>query len=245
MGNTAVRIALLEDDAQQAKLVSLWLEAAGHACQHFESGKLFIKNVSHDSFDLLLLDWNLPDIDGDEVLSWVRQRVDWHIPVLFVTSRDSEEDIVHVLERGADDYMVKPIRRGELLARVAALARRSQGTGKEKEKIETGDLTLDLVHRSILRGGEPIELTGKEFDLALFLVKHIGRILSRGHILESVWGRSPDINTRTVDTHVSRIRKKLDLNPERGWRLSAIYQHGYRLERIDHGTGESVPEPSS
>jgi DNA-binding response OmpR family regulator len=239
-----VRIALLEDDAQQAQLVSLWLEAAGHACQHFESGKSFIKNVSHDSFDLLLLDWNLPDIDGDEVLSWVRQRVDWHIPVLFVTSRDSEEDIVHVLERGADDYMVKPIRRGELIARVAALARRAQGTPKDHEKIETGDLTLDLVHRSISRGGEAIELTGKEFDLALFLIKNTGRILSRGHILESVWGRSPDINTRTVDTHVSRIRKKLDLNPERGWRLSAIYQHGYRLERIDRGTGEAVPEPT-
>jgi DNA-binding response OmpR family regulator len=235
-----VRIALLEDDAQQAKLVSLWLEAAGHACQIFEAGKTFIKTVSHDSFDLLVLDWNLPDISGDEVLAWVRQRVDWRIPVLFVTARDSEEDIVHALERGADDYMIKPIRRMELLARISALGRRVQGNGGERDIIDTGDLVFDLAGRTITRGGEPIELTGKEFELALFLIKHTGRILSRGHILESVWGRSPDLNTRTVDTHVSRIRKKLDLNPERGWRLSAIYQHGYRLERIERGADESA-----
>lgn len=234
-----MRIALLEDDPQQSELVSLWLSAVGHHCQTYDSGKLFIKNVSHDSFDLLVLDWNLPDIDGDEVLHWIRQHVDWRIPVLFVTARDSEADIVHALEQGADDYMIKPIRRAELIARVSALGRRVHGNGKERETIDTGDLTLDLVRRSISRDGQAIELTGKEFELALFLVKHTGRILSRGHILESVWGRSPDLNTRTVDTHISRIRKKLDLNPERGWRLSAIYQHGYRLERIEKGAEET------
>lgn len=228
-----MRIALLEDDSHQAELLNLWLEAAGHTSTIFAAGKTLMKNMSHDSFDLLMMDWNLPDVSGDEVLRWVREHVDWRIPVLFVTARDSEEDIVRTLELGADDYMVKPIRRMELLARVTALGRRVGGSGAEREVIDVGGLSFDSARRSISRAGEAIDLTGKEFDLALFLIKNTGRIISRGHILESVWGRSSDVNTRTVDTHMSRIRKKLDLNQERGWRLSAIYQHGYRLEHLE------------
>lgn len=231
-----MRIALLEDDSHQAELLNLWLEAAGHTSTLFSAGKTLMKNMSHDSFDLLMMDWNLPDVSGDDVLRWVREHVDWRIPVLFVTARDSEEDIVRSLELGADDYMVKPIRRMELLARIAALGRRVGGAGAEREVIDVGGLSFDSARRSISRAGEAIDLTGKEFDLALFLIKNTGRILSRGHILESVWGRSSDVNTRTVDTHMSRIRKKLDLNQERGWRLSAIYQHGYRLEYLEPET---------
>ena len=227
-----MRIALLEDDEQQAGLMELWLHSAAHTCQTYPTGKAFIKGVSHDSFDLLILDWNLPDMTGDEVLAWVRQRVDWPVPVMFVTARDSEEDIVHALEKGADDYMIKPVKRMELLARITALSRRLQ-SAPDKDRIEIGNLVLDMMNRAITCSGQAVELTGKEFELAHFLIKNTGRILSRGHILESVWGRAADLNTRTVDTHISRIRKKLDLNTERGWRLSAVYQHGYRLERLD------------
>jgi two-component system response regulator RegX3 len=120
-----------------------------------------------------------------------------------------------------------------MLARIGALSRRTQTSPQDKPVIEAGDLKVDNVLRQITREGEVIELTGKEFDLALFLLRNVGRILSRGYILESVWGRSPDLNTRTVDTHISRIRKKLDLNAEHGWRLTAIYQHGYRLEHLE------------
>lgn len=230
-----MRIALVEDDSAQSELVSLWLQAAGHTCYVYNTGKAFTKNVRHESYDLIITDWNLPDISGEEVLVWVRSHVDWHIPVLFVTGRDSEQDIVHALESGADDYMVKPIRRMELVARVTALGRRAGSEAADRDVIEVGPLRFDASHRSIALNGEAIEMTGKEYDLALFLIKNTGRILSRGHILESVWGRSSDVNTRTVDTHMSRIRKKLDLNPESGWRLSAIYQHGYRLERLEPG----------
>ncbi|MBI3776339.1 MAG: response regulator transcription factor [Gammaproteobacteria bacterium] len=130
--NIATRIAVIEDDVHQGKLTCLWLEGAGYACQHFESGKFFIKNIRRETFDLLLLDWNLPAISGDEILIWVRRHLDWRMPVLFVTSRSGEDDIVRALELGADDYMVKPIRRGELLARIGALARRSEGTAQKK-----------------------------------------------------------------------------------------------------------------
>lgn len=235
-----MRIAYLEDDIEQAKLVMLWLEDAGHHCQHFETGRAFLRGVNKDSFDMLLLDWMLPDMNGDEVLDWVREKQDWHIPVLFITQRDSEEDIVHALERGADDYMVKPVKLRELLARIAALSRRMGGSQEAASEIlEAPPFVFNQVSHVISRDGEKIETTHKEFDLALFLFRNQGRVLSRGHILESVWGQNPDLNTRTVDTHISRLRNKLGLSKNETWKLSAIYQHGYRLERVDENV---VPE---
>ncbi|HHC72852.1 MAG TPA: response regulator transcription factor [Thiotrichales bacterium] len=227
-----MRIALLEDDTTQAEVVSLYLESAGHQCFHFERGEALIRALATDSFDLLVLDWMLPDMDGDEVLRWVRDHLDWRIPVLFVTQKDEEEDIVRALEAGADDYMVKPLRMNELLARVKAVARRSQAAEPARRELRVDLFELDPVHRVIRRGGIPIELTRKEFDLAWFLFRNQGRIVSRAHLLEEVWGVRNDINTRTVDTHVSRIRNKLGLVPENGWQLVSVYQHGYRLDHL-------------
>lgn len=228
-----MRIALLEDDPAQAELMQTWLLGADHQCYHFGRGRAFLKAIVHDTFDLVVIDWGLPDMGGDEVLTRLRASLDWYIPVLFITSRDREEDIVHALQQGADDYMIKPVKRAETLARIAALERRTQPEHDKKRLLELSPYRVDTKNRSITREGTVIELTHKEFDLALFLFRNRGRLLSRGHILESVWGKRPDLNTRTVDTHVSRIRGKLGLTPENGWRLSAIYQHGYRLEQLD------------
>ncbi len=225
-----MRIALLEDDSDQADLVSLWLEAAGHEVKTFPNSRDFQKSVSRDSFDLLILDWILPDINGDEVLKWVRKTVDWPIPVLFMTQRDAEEDVVHILELGADDYMAKPVAQAVLVARVNALGRRSRPRESDKQATDYGIYRLDQNTHTASINGDAIELTSREFDLALFLFRNSGRVLSRGHILASVWGSNPDLNTRTVDTHISRLRKKLHIGEENGWRLKAIYQHGYRLE---------------
>ena len=128
-----MRIALLEDDVSQAGIVELWLSEAGHSCQHFETGKSFIKGIINESFDLLILDWVLPDMNGDEVLSWVRDNINWHIPVLFVTMRDDETDIVAALEAGADDYMIKPVKQMEMLARINALGRRSMAQDDQQQ----------------------------------------------------------------------------------------------------------------
>ena len=225
-----MRIALLEDDRELARLFQLWLEAADHSCTLFPTGQSFIKAATHDSFDLLLLDWMLPDINGDEVLKWVRSHIDWHIPVIFVTVRDEEKDIVYALENGADDYLVKPVKTLELQARIMAVCRRSKINPAEKEILQIGGYTLNSSDRKLSRNGVPIKLTNKEFELAAFLFRNAGRLLSRNHILDSVWGRGPGLNTRTVDTHASRIRNKLDLSGKFGLALKAVYHYGYRLE---------------
>lgn len=229
-----MRIALLEDEEHIAKLVSLWLEESGHQCTHFGDGRQLINALKQDSFDLLVLDWMVPEIDGEGVLRWARENLSWPIPILFMTQRDNEDDIVKILSLGADDYLTKPIREKEMLARITALARRANVLGTKETNLQFGDYSIDLSSNSVMRNGDPIKLTQKEFELVLFLFRNIGRIVSRGHMLESVWGHNKDINTRTADTHISRIRNKLGLVPENGWRISAIYHHGYRLEQLQN-----------
>jgi DNA-binding response OmpR family regulator len=227
-----LRIALLEDDPVQAQLIATWLTQEGHDCQVFDRGKSLIYHLRQDTFDLLVVDWMLPDIEGIEVLRWVRAHIDWPIPVLFVTGRDEEADIVEALNAGADDYMIKPVKRLELLARIGAISRRALPQDNQPV-LEFGHYRLDLTTHTAYLNETPVDLTQREFELVLFLFRCAGRVLSRGHILESVWGRNPNLNTRTVDTHISRIRQKLDLRPEHGWQLKAIYQHGYRLEPVE------------
>ncbi len=228
-----MRIAIVEDDLAQSDLVRVWLAAAGHGCHVFARGRDFMRVMARDSFDVLILDWELPDVNGDAVLAWVRANIRDPIPILFTTARDTEADIVHALKAGADDYLVKPLRKQELLARIEALGRRARPQPRASDVLRIGEFEIDLDRRRVHRHGAAVELTQKDFDLAVFLFRNIGNLVSRGHILESVWGRSSDLNTRTVDTHVSRLRSKLGLVPQNGWKLSAVYQHGYRLEQVD------------
>lgn len=227
-----MRIAMLEDDLDVGAAMQQWLEAGGHTVHHFASGKAIVREAARESFDLFLLDWHVPDLSGAEVLKWLREKQQSTVPVLFATSRDSEQDIVAALTAGADDYMIKPVRRLELLARVDALLRRMRPRQIEAEAIDLPPYHIDLVNRVIKMDNAAIEMTDKEYELTLFLFNNLGRLLSRGHMSESVWGRSADIQSRTVDTHVSRVRKKLDFGPERGLRLTPVYNFGYRLEKV-------------
>lgn len=229
----APRIAVLEDDASQAKLLQHWIESQGFACRLFDRGQAILKSVLRDTYDLVILDWRVPDLSGEEVLQAIRSHVRDPLPVLFTTGRDREEDIVHALKSGADDYLTKPLRRLEFLARVDALLRRARGLVRDAEApIEAGAFSIDTQGRTLTRDGELIELTQKEFEMAALLFRNIGRLLSRSYLLDTVWGISADVSTRTVDTHASQLRSKLGLYPESGWRLSAVYQHGYRLEKL-------------
>ncbi|HEX4859534.1 MAG TPA: response regulator transcription factor [Usitatibacteraceae bacterium] len=227
-----MRIAMLEDDVVVGSAMKQWLEAGGHSVHVFTMGRAIVREAGRESFDLFLLDWHVPDLSGREVLTWLREKQQSTVPVLFATSRDNEEDIVAALTAGADDYMIKPIRRLELLARVEALHRRMRPKEATLPAIDLPPYHLDLNNRVIKLRDAPLELTDKEFELTVFLFQNIGRLVSRGHISESVWGRIADVQSRTVDTHVSRVRKKLEFGPENGLRLTPVYNFGYRLEKV-------------
>jgi DNA-binding response OmpR family regulator len=227
-----VRIAILEDDPDQLALIKRWVGEDGHDVHAFTDGRETMKQAGRESFDLFILDWQVPDVSGADVLKWLRANVSKSVPVLFVTVRDSEQDIVFALEQGADDYMVKPVRRQELIARLRALLRRAYPR-EEQKQLSFPPFEIDIQRGEVRKDGAKVDLTPKEFELTVTLFRNLGRLMSRGHLQETVWGRSGDLATRTVDTHVSQVRKKLDLRPESGYRVVPIYNYGYRLERLE------------
>jgi DNA-binding response OmpR family regulator len=226
-----LRIAILEDDPDQLALLSRWLGNAGHHVHGYLRGNELLRSAERESFDLFVLDWEVPDISGVEVLRWIRANLSKSVPVLFVTVRETEEDIVYALNTGADDYMIKPVRQSETLARVGALLRRSYPQ-KEETDLLFPPYVIDTLNGIARINGVPIELTPKEFEIVVLLFRNFDRLMSRGHLQEAVWGRTAELPTRTVDTHISQVRKKLGLRGEHGYRVAAIYNYGYRLKRV-------------
>lgn len=224
-------IGLVEDDADQARLYTAWLEEAGYKVLGFGTAAEFRRRLGAASVDAILLDWGLPDAEGPEVVEWVRQSAHSGLPVVFLTARVTEADICAGLRAGADDYVPKPPRRAELLARLSAVLRRTGAANSDPVLREVAPWEIDTRQRRVSLSGEEIELTDREFDLAAYLFRRPDRIVSRDALLSQVWNLGSGVATRTVDTHISRLRRKLALDGEHGWRLTAVYQHGYRLER--------------
>ena len=227
-----MRIAALDDDALQLDLFRQATEAMGHVCHTYLTGAELLRSLRRETYDLLIVDWHLPDTTGPEVVRWVRKNVQAQLPILFVTNRQEERDIVEGLGSGADDFMVKPVRIGELTARVNALLRRAYPENT------TGAQTFGRYQffpetRSIEMDGVPVELKNREYELALFLFQNMGRLLSRDHLKDIVWGQVPDIMSRSLDTHISRLRMLLDLRPASGFIVTAVYGVGYRFEAVD------------
>ncbi|WP_019937407.1 response regulator transcription factor [Bordetella sp. FB-8] len=238
-----MKIASLEDDLDQARQIQQVLASAGYHCDSFQQSVDLLGAMRNITYDLVLLDWQLPDMNGDEVLRHLRNHFGYAIPVILLTSRSQEEEVVQGLQAGADDFISKPLRHAELLARISALLRRAQPVQAAEAAFTVGAYRIDPAERFITLDGRNIVLAPKEFDLAVLFFRNIGRLLSRDVLAESVWNREIPATSRTLDTHLSNIRQKLQLRAQHGVRLSSSYALGYRLDLVhlsEQEAGERV-----
>ena len=216
-------VLLIEDDDDIAELVRLFFEKEGFRLVHAATGEAGIERVRDRGVRAILLDIGLPGMDGIEVCKAVRAISD--VPVIMLTARDSEIDKVVGLEIGADDYVTKPFSGRELVARVRAVLRRSEERPVVADSVEVGGFVIDAGRREVVMpSGEALRPTAREFDLLWYLAENQGLVLSRGQILESVWGYEYFGETRTVDVHVRQLRKKLPDIP-----IETVWGVGYRL----------------
>lgn len=215
-----MKILIVEDDEAIANLININLKAEGYHCICAFDGKTGANLIEKDDFDLILLDIMLPEIDGYELLEYVKPM---GTPVIFLTAKSGVDDRIKGLKLGADDYIVKPFQVGELLARVEALLRRY---GKINHKLAFADVEIDMNSRIVSKDGQPVELTVKEFDLLVELIQNKNVALYRERLYEKVWGGTYMGDTRTLDSHIQRLRRKL------GWDnyIKTVFRIGYRLE---------------
>ena len=240
---TTMRIALLDDDPILLELIKSTLERHHHVCHTYADGASLLKDIRHETFDLLIVDWHLPDMEGSEVMQTVRQMSGLHLPVLLITRRQDERDVVQALTRGADDFMTKPLRMGELVARMTALLRRAF-PDVMGSRLVFGPYCFDAERRELSVHGQPVDLKNREYELALFMFRNPGRLLSRAHLREVVWGDTNEAPSRSLDTHVSRLRTKLELKDANGYTITAIYGMGYRLDQVSSGMPVSDRAPA-
>lgn len=215
-----LRILIVEDEKAISNLIYINLRAEGYECFRAYDGKTAADMIEESRFDLVLLDIMLPGIDGYELLEYVKTM---GTPVIFITAKGSLEDRIRGLKLGADDYIVKPFQLGELLARVEALLRRA---GKTVTKYSLFGVDVDLDSRTVKKDGTNVDLTVKEFDLLVELIRNKNIALYRDRLYEMVWNEPFTGETRTLDSHIQRLRKKL------GWEdhIKTVFRIGYRLE---------------
>ena len=225
-----MRVALLDPDLQQRKALESMLQGAGHQCEAFLRDDALLGALNTEEPDLLIIHWQ-SGTEGVATLTsaWTL----WtELPVLLIAGRSPEEGALQLIAAGPADLLVKPLRRAELLMRLQVLMDRHRPGKLAEDTHAFGDYVFSPRSARLTLEGQEIPLTQKEFELALLFFRHLGRPLSRAFIHESVWSHDAELSSRTLDTHVSRVRSKLNLRPERGFRLAPVYSFGYRLEQI-------------
>jgi two-component system, OmpR family, phosphate regulon response regulator PhoB len=232
LDKSGLRICVVEDDRSQRALLKVWLDAQGYEVEAIESGRELLKLLETKVFHLLILDWNLPDIQGDQLLQRVK-RAKPTLPVIFQTVHDHEDDIVRMLDAGADDYLVKPLGKATLLARTRAVLRRVQTPLEMTNNLNVGGIRLNRVAQTLRTAATTIECGEKEFAIAWYLAQRVGQVVLRQQLLADIWERNADVETRTVDMYVSRLRSKLRQANADEWHVQSIYGTGYRLEIIE------------
>lgn len=226
------KILIVEDDKHISKLVRYNLEKAGFDCTATITGEEALEFLDKEDFDLIILDIMLPKMDGLETCKFIKQDESLSsIPIIMLTAKGEEVDRIVGFELGADDYIVKPFSPRELVLRVKAILKRGTKTRKqEKEFLSVGKIEIDIPRHKVIADKKDIKLTAMEFKLLMTLVKRNGRVQTRENLLEDVWELDPDITTRTVDTHIKRLRKKLG---DQGDMIETIRGVGYKINDED------------
>jgi DNA-binding response OmpR family regulator len=227
------RILIIEDDKDIAHLVELHLKDAGYEVSLAHDGNSGLDQALSKQYDLIILDLTLPGVDGLEICRRVRA-ASVYTPMLMLTSRSSELDRVLGLEIGADDYLTKPFCIRELLARVKALFRRvealkSETSQKSQKVVQAGDLIVDVEKRKVTLQGNPVPLTAKEFDLLLHFANHPGRVFTRMELLDRVWGYGHEGYEHTVNSHINRLRAKIEKDPAKPRYILTVWGVGYKF----------------
>ena len=222
------RIIVAEDDPRQVRIVKAYLEREGHSVVVVEDGMRAVEEVRRRTPDLLVLDVMMPKLDGLDVLRIVRAESD--VPILMLTARSAEDDQVIGLDLGADDYVTKPYRPRELMARIRALLRRRLGDGDAPDLVVVGELTIDRDRRTVNVVGRDVDLTASEFDILTTLAMSPGKVFSRLELLERTVGFEHDSMERTIDVHVRNIRRKLQDDARNPKYLTTVVGVGYRMQ---------------
>ena len=227
------RILVVEDDPDISHLLEIHLRDNAYRVDVVGNGIEGLERASKHPYQLIVLDLMLPGIDGLEVCRRLRQQTN-NVPILMLTARTSEIDRVLGLELGADDYLTKPFSIMELQARVKAILRRIDISSNQQhddrgETIESGSLLIDVSGRNVFIDNQPVELTAKEFDLLLYFARHPGRVFSRGQLLDQVWGYSHNGYEHTVNSHINRLRKKIEVSPAQTPYIETVWGVGYRF----------------
>jgi DNA-binding response OmpR family regulator len=224
--NRSARVGLIEDDADLAFTIRLNLEREGYTVTSFANGHEGLIGAEQGGFDFLILDLNLPDLDGFTICRELRRHpVTERLPILILTARASEQDRITGLELGADDYLAKPFSVRELMARVSAILRRSKGLHTDSSVYDDGELRIDGRTLRVYVEGDEVRLAKKELELLLMLVRNRPAVVSRDRILSEVWQMAEDVETRTVDAHIRNLRKKIGKD-----RIRTVIGYGYRFE---------------
>ncbi len=228
------RILVIEDNRDLAQLLDLHLRDLSYRVDLAHDGKVGLSKATADTYDLVILDLMLPGLDGLEICRRLR-RAEVYVPILMLTSKASELDRVLGLEIGADDYVTKPFSIQELLARVKAIFRRSEslqiGVAAESpgKTVQARDLTIDLGKRNVTLGNRVVELTVKEFDLLSHFARHPGRVYTRAQLLDQVWGYGHEGYEHTVNSHINRLRAKIENNPAQPGYILTVWGVGYKF----------------
>lgn len=231
MADSSQNVLVVEDDREIAGLLKLHLEDTGCHVELAHDGATGLRRALEKAYSLVILDLMLPELEGLELCRRLRARPDY-TPILMLTAKSSEVDRVVGLELGADDYLTKPFSIRELLARVKALFRRMEALSTPQQnggRIEIADLAIDLDGRRVSVDGKPADLTAKEFDLLVHFARHPGRVYTRAQLLDQVWGYAHESYQHTVNSHINRLRGKIEQDPSRPRYVLTVWGVGYRF----------------